>query len=71
MPTRAPNDSTPLHIATTRGWTDVMKELGSYGVDIDARDADGLTALDYSLARARIGFLQQKLPGARAISRSC
>ncbi len=30
-------DSTPLHVATTRGWTDVMKELKSYGVDINAR----------------------------------
>jgi len=55
-------DSTPLHVATTRGWTNVMKELASYGVDVNAKDADGLTALDYSLARARIGFLQQKPP---------
>jgi ankyrin repeat protein len=55
-------DTTPLHVATTRGWSDVMKELKSYGVDIDAKDVDGLTALDYSLARARIGFLQQKPP---------
>lgn len=55
-------ESTPLHTATTRGWTDVMKELVSYGVDIDARDSDGLTALDYTMARARIGFLQQKPP---------
>jgi uncharacterized protein len=54
--------ATPLHTATTRGWTQVMKELVSYGVDINARDADGLTALDYTLARARIGFLQQKPP---------
>jgi ankyrin repeat protein len=55
-------DSTPLHVATTRGWADVMKELSSYGVDVNAKDDDGLTALDYSLARARIGFLQQKPP---------
>jgi ankyrin repeat protein len=54
--------ATPLHTATTRGWTKVMKELVSYQVDINARDADGLTALDYALARARIGFLQQKPP---------
>ena len=54
--------STPLLTATTRGWTDVMKELVSYGVDINARDSDGLTALDYALARIRIGFLQQKPP---------
>ncbi|MEJ1964151.1 MAG: ankyrin repeat domain-containing protein [Gammaproteobacteria bacterium] len=54
--------STPLLTATSRGWTDVMKELVSYGVDINAKDSDGLTALDYALARIRIGFLQQKPP---------
>jgi ankyrin repeat protein len=55
-------DATPLHTATTRGWKKVMKELSSYGVDVNARDSDGLTALDYAMARARIGFLQQKPP---------
>jgi ankyrin repeat protein len=55
-------ESTPLHTATTRGWTNVMKELVSYGVDVNATDSDGLTALDYAMARARIGFLQQKPP---------
>ena len=61
-PNARTKDSTPLHVATTRGWTNVMKELASCGVDLNAKDADGLTALDYSLARARIGFLQQKPP---------
>ena len=55
-------DSTPLHTATTRSWKNVMKELVSYGVDINATDSDGLTALDYAMARIRIGFLQQKPP---------
>lgn len=55
-------DSTPLHTATTRGWKKVMSELVSYKVDINAKDSDGLTALDYAMARARIGFLQQKPP---------
>jgi ankyrin repeat protein len=54
--------STPLHTVTTRGWKKVMAELVSYKVDINARDSDGLTALDYAMARARIGFLQQKPP---------
>ncbi len=60
--THAPSDATPLHTATTRGWKKVMTELVSYKVDINATDADGLTALDYAMARARIGFLQQKPP---------
>jgi uncharacterized protein len=54
--------STPLHTATTRGWKKVMNELVSYKVDINGKDSDGLTALDYAMARARIGFLQQKPP---------
>jgi ankyrin repeat protein len=55
-------DATPLHAATTRGWKKVMQELVSYGVDVNARDSDNLTALDYAMARVRIGFLQQKPP---------
>ena len=54
--------STPLHTATTRGWKKVMTELVSYKIDINAKDSDGLTALDYAMARVRIGFLQQKPP---------
>ena len=54
--------ATPLHTVTTRGWKKVIEELASYGVDMNAADSDGLTALDYAMARARIGFLQQKPP---------
>ena len=54
--------STPLLTATTRSWKKVMTELVSYGVDVNATDSDGLTALDYAMARIRIGFLQQKPP---------
>jgi uncharacterized protein len=50
--------STALMMATVQGWTDVMKQLVAWGVDVDARDADGLTALDYAMGRERIGFLQ-------------
>ncbi len=52
--------STALMMATVQGWTDVMKQLVEWGVDVNARDADGLTALDYAMGRARIGFLQQR-----------
>jgi len=50
--------STALMMATVQGWTDVMKQFVAWGVDVDARDADGLTALDYAMGRARVGFLQ-------------
>jgi uncharacterized protein len=52
--------STMLMMATVQGWTDVMKQLVEWGVDVNARDADGLTALDYAMGRARVGFLQQR-----------
>jgi hypothetical protein len=35
--------STALMMATVQGWTEVMKRLVEWGVDADARDADGLT----------------------------
>ena len=52
--------STALQMATVQGWSDVMKQLVAWGVDVNARDADGLTALDYAMGRARVGFLQQR-----------
>lgn len=52
--------STALMMAAVQGWGDVVKQLVEWGVDINARDADGLTALDYAMGRARIGFLQQR-----------
>jgi ankyrin repeat protein len=52
--------STALMVAAVQGWAEVAKQLASWGVDLDARDADGLTALDYAMGRARIGFLQQR-----------
>jgi ankyrin repeat protein len=56
--------STALQMATVQGWKDVVKQLAAWGVDLNARDADGLTALDYAMGRARVGFLQQR-PDAR------
>ena len=52
--------STALQMATVEGWAEVMRQLAAWGVDVNARDADGLTALDYAMGRERIGFLQQR-----------
>jgi ankyrin repeat protein len=54
--------TTALMIATIMGWQNVTRELVSYGVDINAKDADGMTALDYAMGRERYGFLQVKPP---------
>jgi ankyrin repeat protein len=54
--------STALMMATVQSWTEVMKQLVEWGVDVNARDADGLTAIDYAMGRARVGFLQLRPP---------
>lgn len=53
---------TVMHLATRLGWKDAMREAVVLGVDVNARDEDGLTALDYALSRGYVDFLQQKPP---------
>ncbi len=57
--------TTALMMAVVRDWKRVARQLAEWGVDVDAKDADGLTALDYAMGRERYGFLQVK-PLARA-----
>ena len=52
--------NTALQMATVQGWAEVTRQLVGWGVDVNARDADGLTALDYAMGRERLGFLQQR-----------
>jgi ankyrin repeat protein len=52
--------STALQMATVQSWKEVVRQLAAWGVDMNARDADGLTAIDYAMGRARVGFLQQR-----------
>lgn len=53
---------TALHYAVRMGWKKAMAELISYGADVNLKDPDGLTALDYAMARGYIPFLGQKTP---------
>jgi ankyrin repeat protein len=53
---------TALQNAVRLGWKRAMAELVSYGADVNAKDPDGLTALDYAMARGYIPFLAQKAP---------
>ncbi len=51
---------TAAHSAALRGWDKVLKALAGYGANLDARESDQLTPLDYALGRSRVGFLQTK-----------
>lgn len=53
-------DQTALHVATVRRYKTVIQQLVEWGCDVNARDADGLTPLDYAMGRERVGFLQQR-----------
>lgn len=48
---------TPLHYAVRAGNDKVVEALVELGADINGKDLDGLTALDYAEARGYIGFL--------------
>jgi ankyrin repeat protein len=47
-----------LHYAARSGNRDVMAALIKLGIDVNAKDEDGLTALDYTMGRGYVPFLQ-------------
>ncbi len=53
---------TALHYAVRAGLGYAIDELVSYGADVNIKDPDGLTALDYAMARGYIPFLQMREP---------
>ena len=53
---------TALHYAVRAGWPKAIAELVKFGIDVNARDPDGLTALDYAMSRGYVPFLQQRQP---------
>jgi ankyrin repeat protein len=53
---------TALHFAVRAGLPEAVKLLVSWGIDVNARDPDGLTALDYAMARGYVPFLAQRQP---------
>jgi ankyrin repeat protein len=54
---RQDHGGTALHFATRRGLKNAMAELVAYGADVNMKDVDGLTALDYAMSRGWIPFL--------------
>ena len=53
---------TVLHYAVRKRYKTVIKELASYGIDMNAVDQDGLTALDYTQSRGFMPFMALQTP---------
>jgi ankyrin repeat protein len=53
---------TALHYAVRKRYKDVIQELASYGIDMNAKDQDGLTALDYTQSRGFMPFMALQTP---------
>lgn len=53
---------TALHYAVRKRYKDVIRELASYGIDMNAKDQDGLTALDYTQSRGFMPFMALQTP---------
>ena len=53
---------TALHLAVRRRFKEAIKLLASYGIDMNAVDQDGLTALDYTQSRGFMPFMALQTP---------
>lgn len=59
-PLKRTRGGTALEFATRLRWKRAMALLVSYGANVNAKDKDGLTALDYAMGRGYVPFLQKK-----------
>ncbi len=53
---------TPLHFAVRAGNSAGIETLAALGADMNGKDIDGLTALDYAMGRGHVPFLQMRQP---------
>ena len=53
---------TALHYAVRKRYKEVIKLLASFGIDMNATDQDGLTALDYTQSRGFMPFMALQTP---------
>jgi hypothetical protein len=51
-----------LHYAVRKRYQDVVRELAAMGIDMNAKDQDGLTALDYTQSRGFMPFMALQTP---------
>jgi uncharacterized protein len=57
---RAVDGDAAVHGAAIHGWNEVLKLLASYGANLDVADKDGMTPIDYALARYPATYLEAK-----------
>jgi ankyrin repeat protein len=57
---RAVDGDTAVHGAAIHGWNEVIRLLAGYGADLDVADKDGMTPIDYALARYPLTYLESK-----------
>jgi ankyrin repeat protein len=53
---------TALHYAVRKRYDDVIRMLSGFGIDMNAKDQDGLTALDYTQSRGFMPFMALQTP---------
>ena len=53
---------TALHYAVRKRYKEVIRKLAEWGIDMNARDQDGLTALDYTQSRGYMAFMALQTP---------
>jgi ankyrin repeat protein len=53
---------TALHFAVRRRFPEAIRALAQWGIDMNAKDQDGLTALDYTQSRGFMPFLATQTP---------
>jgi hypothetical protein len=58
----------PLHYAVRANNARAVEVLAELGADLDAKDIDGLTALDHAMARNQVPFLQMRQPPNQRIA---
>jgi len=51
-----------LHFAVRKRYKEVMRQLASFGIDMNLKDQDGLTALDYTQSRGFMPFMALQTP---------
>jgi ankyrin repeat protein len=51
-----------LHYAVRKRYKKVIEQLASFGIDMNLKDQDGLTALDYTQSRGFMPFMANQTP---------